>query len=144
MNRRQALQLFAGSSALLMAGCNSLGEDPGPFNFAIVNRREQSYSAEFTVRDDADEILIDGSVDIAASPPGDGEETVLNFDELTQVTNGDSINVRIQVAGETYEETYEVTCNQSENAQNNFFFRIRHPEAPSSSETGMEFAGSEC
>jgi hypothetical protein len=144
MNRRQALQLFAGSSALLMSGCNSLGEDPGPFNFAIVNGREQSYFAEFTVQDDDREILIDGSVDIAASPPGDGEETVLNFDKLTQVTNGDSINVQIQVAGETYEETYEVTCNQSENAQNNFFFRIRHPEAPSSSETGMEFSGSEC
>jgi hypothetical protein len=144
MNRRQALQLLVGSSALSMAGCNSLGKDPGPFNFAIVNLREQSYSVEFTVRDDDDNILIDGSVDIAASPPGNGEETVLNFDELTQVTNGDSINVRIQVAGETYEETYEVTCNQSENARNNFFFRIRHPEAPSSSETGMEFAGSEC
>jgi len=144
MNRRQALQLFAGSSALLMAGCNSLGEQPGPFNFAIVNLREQSYSAEFTVRDDDDDILIDGSVDIAASPPGDGEATVLNFEELTQVTNGDSIDVRIQVAGETYEESYEVTCNQSEKAQNNFFFRIRHPEAPTSSETGMEFAGSEC
>jgi hypothetical protein len=144
MNRRRALQLFASSNALLIAGCTSLGEQPGPFNFAIVNLRERSYAAEFTVRKGADTILLDGDVDIAASPPGDGEKAVLHFDELTQVTNGDVITVRIQIDGETYEETYEVTCNQSETAQNNFFFRIRHPEAPTSSETGMEFAGSEC
>lgn len=143
MNRRRFLQRLAGGSVLLTAGCTAIGEDPGPFNFAIVNRREQPYHAEFTVRDN-DDILIDGSVDIAARPPGDGEYTVLNFDNITQVMNGDTIDVRIQLAGETFEETYEVTCNQSENAENNFFFQIRHPEAPTSSETGMEFAGSEC
>lgn len=144
MNRRQFLQQVSCGCVLLTTGCASLGREPGSFNFAIVNRREQSYHATFTVWNDDDEIIIDGSVDIAAKPPSDEEYTVLNFDDLTDVTNGDTIDVRIQIDGETFEGTYEVTCNESENADNDFFFRIRHPEAPSSNESGMEFTGSEC
>lgn len=144
MNRRQVLQQLAGGSVLLTAGCTFIGEDPGPFEFAIVNRREQPYQVEFTVWDDDDDVLTDGVVDIAVRPPKDGEYSVVAFEDLTRVSNGDTIDVRIQIDGETFEGTYEVTCNRSENAENNFFFQIRHPDAPTETESGMEFNGSEC
>lgn len=142
MNRRRFLRKVASGGALLTAGCTSIREDPGPFNFGIVNRREQEYHAEFTVWDDADEVVIDGFVDIPARPPADEERAELFFDDLLSVTNGDRIDVRIGIDDETFEETYEVTCNRSENAENNLFFHIRHPEAPTSEK--MEFSGSEC
>ncbi|EMA65504.1 hypothetical protein C468_05968 [Halorubrum kocurii JCM 14978] len=144
MNRRPFLQQLAVGGALLTAGCTAIREEPGPFNFGIVNRREQSYHVEYTLWDDAGEIVIDGSVDIAPRPPDGGEYTVLDFPDLIRVTNGDEIDARIQIDGETFEDTYEVTCNRSENAENNWFFQIRHPDGPTTSETGMEFNGSEC
>jgi hypothetical protein len=143
VNRRQYLQHIAIGGVPLVAGCGSIGEDPGPFNFAIVNRRERSYHVEFTLWDDADEIIVDGAVTIAAKPPGD-DYTVLQFDDLTRVTNGDTIDVRIRTAGTTFEATYEVTCNQSATAENNFFVRFRHLNAPTETEEGIEFSGSEC
>ncbi len=144
MNRRRFLRRFTAGGALLTAGCTAIGEAPGPFNFGIVNRRERPYHVEYTLWDDADEVVIDGSVDIAPRPPDEGEYTVLDFEDLVRVTNGDEIGARIRVAGETFEDTYEVTCNRSENAENNWFFQIRHPDAPTTSETGMEFDGSRC
>lgn len=145
MNRRQVLQQLAAGSILLTTGCTAIFEKPSPFHFAIVNRREQHYHVEFTVRDDSDNLLIDGSVDIASRSFGDEEEySALDFPNITQVTNGDIINAQVQIAGETFEETFEVTCNRSENAENNLFFQIRHEDASTLSEPGMEFAGSEC
>lgn len=93
MNRRRVLHGIASGGALLSAGCVSIGEDPGPFNFGIVNRREQSHHVEFTLWDDADDVIIDGSVDIAPRPPGDGEYTLLDFPGLIRVTNDDEIDV---------------------------------------------------
>lgn len=143
MNRRCVLQYFAGGGALLATGCTALGNDPGAFNFAIVNRREQSYHVTFTLwNDDGDEI-IDGAVDLAPRPPEE-KYTELDFPDLLRVTNGDEIEARVEVGGKTYEGTYEITCNDSENAENNFFFRIRSPGAPTDSENGMGFFGSEC
>jgi hypothetical protein len=143
MNRRQFLSQFVAGGALLTAGCTTIGETPEPFNFAIVNRRERPYTVAFTLWDD-DEVLLDGVVDIAARPPGDDEYTTLQFDDLARVTNGDTIDVRVEVDGETFEGTYEVTCNESKTAENDLFFRIRHPDAATASETGMEISGSKC
>ncbi|MFC7135396.1 MULTISPECIES: hypothetical protein [Salinibaculum] len=145
MKRRQALQYLAGGGTVLLAGCSSFSEDPGPFTFAIVNFRERQYHAEFAIRDDDDELIRDGFVDIAPSPPGDGEFSALSFDNLPPVTNGETIDVAVDIDGKTFEETYEITCNQSENAENNFFFRIRHPGAANTdTESGMGFFGSRC
>ncbi|QLD86160.1 hypothetical protein HWV23_10635 [Natronomonas halophila] len=143
MNRRRVLQHLLGGGALLTAGCTVFGENPGAFTFALVNRREQSFHVEFTLWGDNDEVIIDGAVDLASRPPEE-EYTVLDFPNLVHVTNGDEIEAQVTVDGETYEQTHEITCNQSENAENNFFFRIRSRGAPTESETGMEFAGSEC
>ncbi|APX98430.1 hypothetical protein [Natronorubrum daqingense] len=142
MNRRQILQQIAGSSVLLTAGCSSIGENPGPFHFAIVNLRDQHYYVEFAVWDDSDTLLTDGAVDIA--PRGDDEYTALDFENVAEVTNGDVITAEVEVAGETFEEAFEVTCNKSDNADNNLFFRIRHPDVSTPTGTGMEFSGSEC
>ena len=144
MKRRQVLQQFASGSLFLMAGCSAFGEESGSFTFAIVNRRERHYRAEFTIWNDSDEIIRDGYADIAARPPGDGEFTALSFDNLPRVRNGDTITVRINIDEETFEETYEITCNQSEHAENNFFFQIRRPGAANTNESGMEFTGSRC
>lgn len=141
MNRRRVLQQVAVGGALLTAGCTTLLEEPRPLNFAVVNRRQRSYHLEFIVWDDDGEVL-DGVVDIAPRPPGDGEYTVLQFPDLTRVRNGDVIEIRVRVAGETFEESYEVTCNESERAENDVFFRIRHPDAPTANDSGMEFSGS--
>lgn len=143
MNRRQVLQHLLGGGALLTTGCTVLREDPESFNFAIVNRREQSFHVAFTLWDNNDEVIVDGAVDLA-SRPSEEEYTVLDFPDIVRVNNGDEIQARVEVDGETYEKTYEITCNRSKNAENNFFFQIRSPGAPTDSETGMEFAGSEC
>lgn len=142
MNRRQALRTVAGGSMVAAAGCLFADEPTEPFNFAIVNRRRQRYAAEFTLRDGSDDVIVDGSVDIPPRPPADEEQSKLVFNELVQVSNGDTVAVQIEIDGESFEETYEITCVGNDNAENNFVFRIRHPEAPSSN--GMEFAGSEC
>ena len=143
MKRRRALQLLAGCGTGLLAGCSSFGEDPGPFTFAIVNFRDRRYHAEFSIK--YDDSIRDGFVDIAPSPPGDGEFSALSLSGLPRVTNGDTIDVRITIADQTFEETYEVTCNQSDHAENNLFFRIRNPGAANTeNESGMGFFGSEC
>lgn len=146
MKRRRLLQGLTALAATFTTGCTSVTEEPGPFNFGIVNRREQAYNVEYTLRDGGGdgEVIIDGSADIAARPPDPSERTVLAFEDLVRVTDGDEIHARVQVDGRTFEETYTVTCNQSENAENNWFFQIRHPEAPADTELGMEFNGSEC
>jgi hypothetical protein len=63
---------------------------------------------------------------------------------LIRVKNGDEIEVQVQVEGETYRGTYEVSCNQSDNAENSYFFRIRHPGSHTDTGEGMEFSGSRC
>jgi hypothetical protein len=80
-------------------------EEPGPFNFGIVNRREQAYNVEYTLRDNGDggEVIIDGSADITPRPPDPGGRTVLAFEDLVRVTDGDEIHTRVQVDGKTFE-----------------------------------------
>lgn len=144
MNRRRLLQRLGTGGMLFTAGCASVGEKPRPFDFAVVNRRERSYHVEFTLWNDADETVVDGAVDIAPRPPADEEYTRMSFDDIARVTNGDSIEARVRTAGETFEETYDVTCNRSGNAENTLVFSIRHPDAPDADGSGMEFRGSEC
>ncbi|WP_147376705.1 hypothetical protein, partial [Halopiger aswanensis] len=118
MDRRQVLQQIAGASILLTAGCTTILENSGSFHFAIVNHREQQYHVEFTVSDNSDEILIDGAVDIAPRPSGDEEYTALDFPDLTRVTNGDIIDAKVKVGGNIFEESFEITCNNNQNAPN--------------------------
>lgn len=143
VNRRRVLQYLVGGGALVTTGCSVPEEDSGAFNFAIENRRERSFHVAFTLRDDDGEIIIDGAVDLASRSPEE-EYTVLDVPDLVPVTDGDEIEARVEVDGETDEQTYEITCTRSENAENNVVFQIRSPGAPTDSETGMEFAGSEC
>lgn len=138
MRRRRLLHGFAAGVALSAAGCLSLGEPTAPLHFAIVNRRDRSYAVEFTLRH-AGETVVDGAADIAPRPLGD-EYTALRVDDLTRVANGDEIDARVRVGGETFEHTYEVSCSRSETAGNELFFDIPHPEAS----TDMGFRGSEC
>ncbi|QKY20323.1 hypothetical protein B4589_007995 [Halolamina sp. CBA1230] len=140
MHRRQVLASLASGGSLLAAGCAVPGTEPGPFDFAIVNFRQQSFHVAFTLRHDGD-VLVDGAVDVAARP-SDEEYTVLRFADLDRVTNGDTIDAELTVDGELFETSYEVTCNRSENAGNELYFRIRDPEA--TTDSGMAFAGDEC
>jgi hypothetical protein len=88
-------------------------------------------------------VVIQGSDDF---PTAKDRESVagLYFENLIRVKNGDEIEVQVQVEGETYRGTYEVSCNQSDNAENSYFFRIRHPGSHTDTGEGMEFSGSRC
>jgi hypothetical protein len=138
MQRRHLLGGLAAGVALPAAGCLSLGEPTAPLQFAVVNRRQRSYAVEFTLRH-AGEVVLDGAADIAPRPP-DEEYTALRFDDLAQLANGDEIDARVRVGGETFDHTYEVSCSRSETAENDLFFDIPHPDAS----TSMGFRGSEC
>ncbi|PAU83298.1 hypothetical protein CK500_10935 [Halorubrum salipaludis] len=144
MHRRRFLRRFAAGGALLTAGCSALRGPGVPFRFAVVNRRERAYHVDFTLRTSHGDALVDGAADVAPRPPGDDEYAELTVEDLARVRNGDEIDARVRVDGRTYEETYEVTCAESDAAESALFFRIRHPEAPASNPTGMEFGGSEC
>ena len=141
MHRRQVLASLASGGSLLAAGCAVPGAEPGPFDFAIVNFRRESFHAAFTLRHDG-ETLVDGAVDVAARPSGQ-EYSALQFDDLDRVTNGDTIEAEVTVAGESFTTSYGVTCNRSETAGNELYFRIRDPEA-TTTDSGMGFAGDEC
>lgn len=141
MHRRQVLASLASGGSLLAAGCAVPGTDPGPFGFAIVNFRQQSFHVAFTLRHDG-ETLVDGAVDVAARP-SDEEYTVLRFDDFARVSSGDAIDAQVTVDSESFTTSYEVTCNRSETAGNELYFRIRDPEA-TTTDSGMEFAGDVC
>ncbi|MFC7116551.1 hypothetical protein ACFQH2_18580 [Natronoarchaeum sp. GCM10025703] len=140
MNRRQFLATAGSGSVAVTAGCSSILEDAGPFHFGITNWREREYTAELTLRKNDEEKLIDGRVDIAANGPDHEDPPGVHLQEVTQVKNGDAINARVILDGETYRGRYEVTCNQRESSKNNFFLYIHSSE----SEMGIEFGGSEC
>lgn len=138
MRRRPFLEALAAGSSLLAAGCVSLREDPGPFDFGISNWRDRQYTADFVLRKN-DARLLDGRVDVPAKRPSDEGPVGVLLEDVTRVTDGDVIEARINLSGSEFEGRYEVSCNRRERAENNFFFRIYSDE-----DRGMEFEGSEC
>jgi hypothetical protein len=138
MNRRRFLTAVGSGSLASTAGCSSLLEDPGPFDFGITNWRERAYTAELTL-EKSDETLVDGRFDIAANGPDHGEPPGIYLQDVTRVKNGDVIDARVRLGGEAYRGSYEVTCNRREGSENNFFLYIHSPDGGE-----IEFGGSEC
>ena len=141
MHRRQFLASLASGGVFLSAGCAAPGAEPGPFGFAIVNFRDQQHHVTFSLQHGG-ETLVDGAVDVAARP-AEEEYSVLRFVDLARVTNGDTVDAQITVDGDPFSTSYEVTCNRSEDASNELYFRMRDP-ATTTTESGMAFAGDDC
>lgn len=138
MNRRGFLTAVAGGSMGSMAGCSSIFEESGPFHFGITNWRETEYTAEVKLTKNDDEELINGRFDITGNDPTREEPPGIYLESVTTVKNGDTINARVILNGETYRGNYEVTCNQRDNSANNFFLYIH------SGDGEIEFGGSRC
>jgi len=140
MKRRRLLQSAVSGGILFTAGCTSLREDPGPFNFGVTNWRDQQYFAEIVLRND-ESIFLDVEADIPAHPLEEDSEDpkVIIFDDVANVTDGDVIEAQILINGSEYETEYEVTCNSRENAESGLWFRIYSDE-----DRGMEYQKNEC
>lgn len=138
MRRRSFLLSTSTCGFLLGSGCVTLGEDAGPLTFGISNWRNRRYMADVRLRK-GDDAILDGRFDIPAKQPTDEDPVGVLLEDIVRVTNGDTVEARVQLDGDEFTGRYEVSCNQSENAENNFFFRIY-----SSEDRGMEFTGSEC
>lgn len=139
MNRRGFLKTVGCGSVASTAGCSSILEDSGPFHFGITNWREREYAAQLSLRKNDEEDLIDGRFDIAANGPDYEEPPGIYLQDVTRVKNEDTINARVVLDDESYRGSYEVTCNQREGSENNFFLYIRSAET-----SEIEFGGSEC
>lgn len=139
MNRRVFLSTVASGSLVLTAGCTAVLEDPGSFDFGISNWRERDFTAELVLRKNETEALVDGRFDIAANNPDREDAPGIYLEDITQVRNGDTIGAQVTLDGETYRGTYEVTCNQVEDFDNDYFLRIYSGDPGE-----ISFAGSKC
>lgn len=138
MDRRRALRTVGSAGVALAAGCSAIFEDAGPFHFGITNWRERTYRAELLLEKNG-ETVVDGRFDIAANGPAHEEPPGIYLQDVARVTNGDDINARVVLDGDTYRGHYEVTCNRRDGSRNNFFLYIRSGEPGE-----ITFSGSEC
>jgi hypothetical protein len=139
MDRRTFLATVGSGTLVLTTGCSAVLEEPGPFDFGIINWRQRAYAAEVVLRKNDGEKLVDGRFDIAANGPDREDPPGIYLRDVTRVRNGDTVDARVVLDGETFRGSYEVTCNRTDGFGNDFFLRIYSGE-PSE----IDFSGSEC
>lgn len=139
MNRRRFLQAATGGGMVFATGCVSLDENSKPLNFGIENWREERYFAEVALEKNETEYILDASVDVPAHHDEHSDPVGAYIFDVTDVINGDIIDVNVFINDSELKTRFEVTCSAVDRVENNLFLRIF-----SNPDRGMQFRGSEC
>ena len=147
LTRRRVLAGASGG-AVTLAGCLSLpfSDDELPVHFEIVNAREERFYAEvvFTAADG--EPLFEGAFDVPAREDPEEDSAILFLQDVARVPAGDELHAELRLDDETFEERYEIACDEEDRADNHLRFIIRRePDTRLDDDSHVEeFVKNEC
>lgn len=142
MNRRTALTMIGAGAATWGAGCLSV-EEAGPIDFTLLNFTYGTHQVEVTISDEEGVVVLEDTYEIQERvDSGEGGGTI-EEKGFTEATNGETFDVVVSLSnGETEEDVFQVTCNESDRTDDVFYAEIR--ETPDGDHTYFEFQQSTC
>ncbi len=141
MNRRTALTLIGTGAATWGAGCLSV-EEAGPIDFVLLNFTHGTQQVEVTISDEDGAVVLEDAYEIEERLDNGGGRAI-EEKGFAEATNGETFDVVVSLSnGETEENVFRVTCNESDETDDVFYAEIREPH--DGDRTYFEFQQSTC